>query len=60
MSPLELKKTFEVDLIPQLLERSRLGRSWETVKEVIKFAFITGAANETGAIMDQMLDVSFN
>jgi len=29
------------------------------VKEVIKFAFITGAANETAAVMDQLLDVCF-
>ncbi|OXA57085.1 Neuroligin-4, Y-linked [Folsomia candida] len=56
LRPFELKQTFETELIPQLLERSRLGRNWEVVKEVIKFAFITGAANETGAIMDQMLD----
>jgi hypothetical protein len=57
MNPLQLKQAFETELIPQLLERSRLGRNWEVVKEVIKFAFITGAANETTAVMEQMLDV---
>lgn len=41
-----------------MLERSRLSRNWIVVKEVVKFAFITGAANDTGAIMEQMLDVS--
>lgn len=57
MNALQLKQMFESDLIPRLLERSHLLRNYMTVKEVVKFAFITGAANETGAVMDQMLDV---
>ncbi|CAG7815779.1 unnamed protein product [Allacma fusca] len=56
MSSLQLKYHFETELIPQLLERSRLQRNWMVVKEVVKFAFITGASNDTTAVMDQMLD----
>ncbi len=57
MTPVQLKETFENDLIPQLLERSRLNRNWLVVKEVVKFAFITGASNDSEAVMDQLLDV---
>ena len=59
MSSLQLKHNFETELIPQLLERSRLHRNWMVVKEVVKFAFITGASNDTAAVMDQMLDVRY-
>lgn len=59
MTPLQLKDAFERTFIPELLERSRLNRNWLVVKEVVKFAFITGAVNETEAVMDQLIDVRF-
>ena len=58
MTPVQLKETFENELIPQLLERSRLNRNWLVVKEAVKFAFITGASNDSEAVMDQLLDVN--
>jgi carboxylesterase type B len=56
MTPLQLKETFENEIIPQMLERSGLNRNWLIVKEVVKFAFITPTSNDANAVMDQMLD----